>query len=199
MGIQIVAQRPGDAFLLAAVAVRRIENLEKFNEIILELKRRPHGGRKALFLCVFAERNQVHPLQILFQLLPVGFRHGAGARQGENEILRRIVKFRRGAPGYVVRVKFIGQAVFAVGIEMHPARRGLFLADAAAAVRGIGGNDKKLPGIQFNAERILFEIQSSAVNIDKIKDISDRPALMDIAGAVNTSASDDKIRKGWTV
>jgi len=41
---------------------------------------------------------------------------------------------------------------------MHPARRGLFLADAAAAVRGIGGNDKKLPGIQFNAERILFEI-----------------------------------------
>ena len=65
----------------AAVAVRRIENLEKFNEIILELKRRPHGGRKALFLCVFAERNQVHPLQILFQLLPVGFRHGAGARQ----------------------------------------------------------------------------------------------------------------------
>lgn len=127
MGIQIVAQRPGDAFLLAAVAVRRIENLEKFNEIVLELKRRPHGGRKALFLCVFAERNQVHPLQILFQLLPVGFRHGAGARQGENEILRRIVKFRRGAPGYVVRVKFIGQAVFAVGIEMHPARRGLFL------------------------------------------------------------------------
>lgn len=158
MGIQIVAQRPGDAFLLAAVAVRLIENLEKFNEIILELKRRPHGGRKALFLCVFAERNQVHPLQILFQLLPVGFRHGAGARQRENEILRRIVKFRRGAPGYVVRVKFIGQAVFAVGIEMHPARRGLFLADAAAAVRGIGGNDKKLPGIQFNAERILFEI-----------------------------------------
>ena len=71
MGIQIVAQRPGDAFLLAAVAVRRIENLEKFNEIILELKRRPHGGRKALFLCVFAERNQVHPLQVLFQLLPV--------------------------------------------------------------------------------------------------------------------------------
>ena len=199
MGIQIVAQRPGDAFLLAAVAVRRIENLEKFNEIILDLKRRPHGGWKALFLCVFAERNQVHPLQILFQLLPVGFRHGAGARQGENEILRRIVKFRRGAPGYVVRVKFIGQAVFAVGIEMHPARRGLFLADAAAAVRGIGGNDKKLPGIQFNAERILFEIQSSAVNIDKIKDISDRPALMDIAGAVNTSASDDKIRKGRTV
>lgn len=158
MGIQIVAQRPGDAFLLAAVAVRRIENLEEFNEIILDLKRRPHGGWKALFLCVFAERNQVHPLQILFQLLPVGFRHGAGARQGENEILRRIVKFRRGAPGYVVRVKFIGQAVFAVGIEMHPARRGLFLADAAAAVRGIGGNDKKLPGIQFNAERILFEI-----------------------------------------
>ena len=158
MGIQIVAQRPGDAFLLAAVAVRRIENLEKFNEIILDLKRRPHGGWKALFLCVFAERNQVHPLQILFQLLPVGFRHGAGARQGENEILRRIVKFRRGAPGYVVRVKFIGQAVFTVGIEMHPARRGLFLADAAAAVRGIGGNDKKLPGIQFNAERILFEI-----------------------------------------
>ena len=199
MGIQIVAQRPGDAFLLAAVAVRRIENLEKFNEIILDLKRRPHGGWKALFLCVFAERNQVHPLQILFQLLPVGFRHGAGARQGENEILRRIVKFRRGAPGYVVRVKFIGQAVFAVGIEMHPARRGLFLADAAAAVRGIGGNDKKLPGIQFNAERILFEIQSSAVNIDKIKDISDRPALMDIAGAVNTSASNDKIRKGRTV
>lgn len=82
---------------------------------------------------------------------------------------------------------------------MHPARRGLFLADAAAAVRGIGGNDKKLPGIQFNAERILFEIQSSAVNIDKIKDISDRPALMDIAGAVNTSASNDKIRKGRTV
>jgi len=37
------------------------------------------------------------------------------------------------------------------------------------------------------------------VNIDKIKDISDRPALMDIAGAVNTSASDDKIRKGRTV
>lgn len=199
MGIQIVAQRPGDAFLLAAVAVRRIENLEEFNEIILDLKRRPHGGWKALFLCVFAERNQVHPLQILFQLLPIGFRHGAGARQGENEILRRIVKFRRGAPGYVVRVKFIGQAVFAVGIEMYPARRGLFLADAAAAVRGIGGNDKKLPGIQFNAERILFEIQSSAVNIDKIKDISDRPALMDIAGAVNTSASDDKIRKGRTV
>ncbi len=51
-GHQIVAQRPGDAFLLAAVAVRRIENLEKFNEIILELKRRPHGGRKALF-CVY--------------------------------------------------------------------------------------------------------------------------------------------------
>ena len=97
MGIQVVAQRPGDAFLLATVAVRRIENLEKFNEIMLELKRRPHGGWKALFLCVFAERNQVHPLQILFQLLPVGFRHGAGARQGENEILRRIVKFRRGA------------------------------------------------------------------------------------------------------
>ena len=69
MGIQIVAQRPGDAFLLAAVAVRRIENLEEFNEIILDLKRRPHGGWKALFLCVFAERNQVHPLQILFQLL----------------------------------------------------------------------------------------------------------------------------------
>lgn len=64
-------------------------------------------------------------------------------RGREREILRRIVKFRRGAPGYVVRVKFIGQAVFAVGIEMHPARRGLFLADAAAAVRGIGGNDKK--------------------------------------------------------
>jgi len=158
VGIQIVAQRPGDAFLLAAVAVRLIENLEKFNEIILDLKRRPHGGWKALFLCVFAERNQVHPLQIFFQLLPVGFRHSAGARQGENEILRRIVKFRRGAPGYVVRVKFIGQAVFAVGIEMHPARRGLFLSDAAAAVRSIGGNDKKLPGIQFNAERILFEI-----------------------------------------
>ena len=181
------------------MAVRRIETLEKFKAVILERNRRPHGGRKALFLCVFAERNQVHPLQILFQLLPVGFRHGAGARQGENEILRRLVKFRRGAPGYGVRVKFIGQAVFAVGIEMLPARRGLFLADAAAAGRGIGGNDKKLPGIQFNAERILFEIQSSAVNIDKIKDISDRPALMDIAGAVNTSASDDKIRKGRTV
>lgn len=139
MGIQIVAQRPGDAFLLAAVAVRLIENLEKFNEIILDLKRRPHGGWKALFLCVFAERNQVHPLQIFFQLLPVGFRHGAGARQGENEILRRIVKFRRGAPGYVVRVKFIGQAVFAVGIEMHPARRGLFPGQTRLPRCGVSG------------------------------------------------------------
>lgn len=93
-----------------------------------------------LFFCVYLlKETRFIRCRYFSSFSRVGFRHSAGARQGENEILRRIVKFRRGAPGYVVRVKFIGQAVFAVGIEMHPARRGLFLADAAAPRCGVSG------------------------------------------------------------
>ena len=81
---------------------------------------------------------------------------------------------------------------------MHPGRHGLFLADAAAAVRRVRGDDEKLTSAQLHTEWILFQIEGSAVNIDKVKNISDRPALMNVAGAVDTSASDNKIRKGRT-